>query len=621
MTPPHPTIATARRNDLRNIAIIAHVDHGKTTLVDHLLRQANVFRDNQAVNDQVMDSGALERERGMTILAKQTGVLWHGTRINIIDTPGHADFSGEVERVLGMADGCLLLVDAAEGPMPQTRSVLKKALAAGLKTVVVVNKCDRQDARIADVVDETQELFLELATDAEQLDFPILYAIGRDGRAGLTPDTIGRDLTALFTTILDYVPPPTVPDEGAFQLLVSNLDYDNHLGTIAIGRIARGQVRPGSQVVVATAEGVSGMQKVATLFGFEGLRRMPLESAAAGDLVALTGVAPVKIGQTIADAQAPEALPEIQIEDPTVRMTFGVNTSPMAGREGRYVTSRQIRARLWRELEVNVGLRVTETESADVFLVAGRGELHLSILIETLRREGYELQVSRPEAVTHLDEHGHTVEPIELLTVDTLQEQVGTVTEMVSGRLGQLQDLTHDHQGGIRMEYRIPTRGLIGLRNSLLTATRGNVVVSSDLIGYDRVRGEIASQRSGALVAWETGVATSYGLNNAQERGATYIEPGTEVYEGMIVGQQPREGDLAVNVCKEKKMTNIRSSTSDIAVKLTPAVKLSLEQMLDFLGPDDLLEVTPQSLRMRKRLLSDDDRRMMRNRGSLAPAR
>ena len=599
--------AEVTRPDLRNLAIIAHVDHGKTTLVDHLLRQANVFRENQVVNEQVMDSNALERERGMTILAKQTGVVWHGTRINIIDTPGHADFSGEVERVLGMADGCLLLVDAAEGPMPQTRSVLKKALAAGLRTIVVVNKCDRPDARSEWVVNQPQELFLELATDADQLDFPIIYAIGKFGRAGRSPEAIGDTLEPLFETILSYVPPPAVPEAGPLQLLVSNLDYDTHLGTIAIGRIARGELRPGSLVVVTSSEGVGPQQKVAGVFGFEGLRRVPLERAWAGDLVALCGVTGPRIGQTIADAGAPEALPEMKIEEPTVRMTFGVNTSPMAGREGKFITSRQIRARLWKELEVNVGLRVHETDSADVFLVSGRGELHLSILIETLRREGFELQVSRPEAVTHIED-GHSVEPVEMLTVDTLQEHVGTVTELASTRLGQLVNMQQDAQGGIRMEYRIPTRGLIGLRNNLLTATRGNVVVSSELIGYERVRGEVASLRSGALVAWEPGNATTYGLNNAQERGTTYVEPGTEVYEGMIVGQQPRDNDLAVNVCKEKKMTNIRSSTSDIAIRLSPPVKLSLEQMLDFLGADDLLEVTPGSLRMRKRILNTKER-------------
>ncbi len=606
-------MTTITRTDLRNIATIAHVDHGKTTLVDHLLREANIFRAHEQVDDLVMDSNQLERERGMTILAKQTGVVWHGTRINIIDTPGHADFSGEVERVLGMADGCLLLVDAAEGPMPQTRSVLKKALGSGLKAVVVINKCDRPDARIEEVVHETQDLFLELATDAEQLDFPIIYAIGREGRAGLAPDRIGPNLEPLFRTILDHVPQPNVQHEGSFQLMVSSLDYDNHLGTIAIGRVERGEIAAGSQVVVITPdEAPSRPQKVTFLFRFEGLKRMPIDVAGAGELVAVTGVSPVQIGQTIADPQDPEALPGIVIEDPTVRMTFGVSTSPMAGREGKYVTSRHIRSRLWKELETNVGLRVKETEAADVFMVFGRGELHLSILIENMRREGYELQVSRPEAITHVED-GVTVEPVEWLVIDTQEEYIGIITEQVSSRLGQLRNLVHDQQGGIRMEYRITTRGLIGLRNSLLSATRGNVVVSSVLDGYQPLMaGEINSLRSGALVASDPGTATTYGLKNAQERGITYIDPGTEVYEGMIIGQQARDGDLAVNICKEKKMTNIRSSTSDIAIRLTPAVRLSMEQMLDFLGPDDLLEVTPQTLRMRKRILNADDRRSAR---------
>ncbi len=602
-------MTTLTRTDLRNIAIIAHVDHGKTTLVDHLLRQAHVFRANQQVGDLVMDSNQLERERGMTILAKQTGLVWGDTRINIIDTPGHADFSGEVERVLGMADGCLLLVDAAEGPMPQTRSVLKKALSAGLKAVVVINKCDRQDARVAEVVGETQDLFLELATDAKQLDFPILYAVGREGRAGLDPNGIGPDLTPLFDAILDHVPPPRVHEDGSFQLLVSSLDYDNHLGTVAIGRVVRGAVQLGDRVVVADSEGTT--QKIASLFGFEGLKRVPLDRASAGDVIALTGVSPVSIGQTIAGPEDPQALPTIEIEEPTVRMTFGVNTSPMAGLEGRYVTSRQLRARLWRELETNVGLRVAETDSADVFMVSGRGELHLSILIETLRREGYELQVSRPEAVTrHRD--GVLVEPVEGLTVLTTEDYVGTVTEQVSGRLGQLRNLVHDQQGGVRMEYLIPTRGLIGLRNSLLTATRGNAVASSLLEGYQPVSGELSALRTGALVASDSGVATTYGLRNAQERGTTFVDPGAEVYEGMIVGQQARDNDLAINVCKEKKLTNIRSSTQDIAIRLSTPVRLSLEQMLDFLGPDDLLEVTPRSLRMRKRILSFDARQAAR---------
>lgn len=591
---------TSLRTDLRNVAIIAHVDHGKTTLVDHLLRQAHVFRANQAVQDLVMDSNQLERERGMTILAKHTGLVWSGTRINIIDTPGHADFSGEVERVINMADGFLLLIDAAEGPMPQTRNLLKRALGSGLKAIVVINKCDRPDARILEVVSETQDLFLELATDAEQLEFPILYAVGREGRAGLSPEAIAPNLEPLFTAIVDYIPPPRVSEEGPLRLLVTNLDYDDHLGTIAVGRVAQGAVRVGEAVAVPQTVGAPTRHQITALFGFEGLKRVPTERAYAGDVIAMAGVSPVRIGQTIASAQDPEALPALDIVEPTLRMTFGVNSSPMAGREGKHVTSRQLRARLWKELETNVGLRVAETEAADVFLVAGRGELHLSILIETLRREGYELEVSSPEAVTHI-EGGVEVEPVEWLSITTQKEYVGTVTEQVGSRLGQLQNVTPDQQGGIHLEYLIPTRGLIGLRNSLLTATRGNVVLASSLDGYQPVSGELKNQRAGALVAFEDGVATTYGLNNAQERGSTYIVPGTEVYAGMIVGQHSRDSDIMMNVCKEKKLTNMRASNADIGIRLSPPVHLSLEQMIDLLGPDDLLEATPASLRLRKR--------------------
>ena len=595
--------ATDIRNDLRNVAIIAHVDHGKTTLVDHLLRQANTFRSNQVVQDLAMDSNDLERERGMTILAKHTGLVWQGTRINIIDTPGHADFSGEVERVINMADGCLLLIDAAEGPMPQTRYLLKRALATGLRCIVIINKCDRPDARIAAVVSETQDLFLELATDSEQLDFPIIYAIGREGRAGFSPDTIGANLEPLFTTMLNSIPAPRVTLEGPLRLLVTNLDYDDHLGTIAVGRVAQGDIKVGAAVAVPQVDEAPTRHQISALFGFEGLKRLPITTASAGDVVAVAGVSPVRIGQTISSALDPGSLPTLQIEEPTVRMTFGVNSSPYAGREGRFVTSRQLRARLWKELEVNVGLRVGETGLADTFLVSGRGELHLSILIETLRREGYELEVSRPEAVTHLEE-GVEVEPVEWLSVTTQEEYVGTVTEYVGSRLGQLQNVSPDSQGGMRLEYRVPTRGLIGLRNALLTATRGNVVIASSLEDYQPLSGDLRRQRTGALVAFERGVATTYGLNNAQERGSTYVLPGTEVYAGMIVGYHARDKDIAINICKEKKQTNIRSSTSDIAVKLSPPVLLSMEQMIDFLGPEDLLEVTPAALRLRKRTLT-----------------
>ena len=600
------------RSDLRNLAIIAHVDHGKTTLVDHLLRQAHVFRAHQQVTDLVMDSNQLERERGITILAKQTGVVWHDVRINIIDTPGHADFSGEVERVLHMADGCLLLVDAAEGPMPQTRYVLRKALGLGLKAIVVINKCDRKDARVDEVIHETQDLFLELATDAEQLDFPVIYAIGREGRAGLHPDEIGPDLEPLFEEILRTVPAPKVPDEGTLQMLVSNLDYDNHLGTIVSGRVSRGVIRNAMNVGVPQPDGSIAKFRISALFRFDGLRRDPIEEASAGDIVALAGVNGVSIGQTVADAMAPDALPPIEIEDPTVRMTFGVNSGPFAGREGKFLTSREIRSRLWRELETNVALRVAETESPDVFMVSGRGELHLSILIETLRREGFEFQVSRPEAILHRED-GVLVEPVEWLTISTSEEYVGTVTEMVGRRLAIMQNVVNDGRGTVRQEYRIPTRGLIGLRNRLLTATRGNVMVSSVLDGFRPFAGEVANLRSGALVAAQTGTATTFGLNNAQERGVTFIEPGTEIYEGMIVGQQPREDDLPINVAKEKKQTNVRQSTADIAVRLSPPVRLSLEDALDFLADDELLEVTPKSLRLRKRILNADQRRSARN--------
>ncbi|MFN0073147.1 MAG: translational GTPase TypA [Chloroflexota bacterium] len=609
-----PTSSQILRPDLRNLAIIAHVDHGKTTLVDHLLRQANVFRAHQQLTDLVMDSNQLERERGITILAKQTGVVWNDVRINIVDTPGHADFSGEVERVLHMADGCLLLVDAAEGPMPQTRYVLRKALSLGLKAIVVINKCDRKDARAEEVVHETQDLFLELATDAEQLDFPVIYAVGREGRAGFTAETIGPDLEPLFQEILRTVPAPLVPAEGSLQMLVSNLDYDTHLGTIVSARISRGTIRNGMNVGVPQPDGSVAQHRITALFKFDGLRREPIDEASAGDIVAVAGVSGVSIGQTVADAGAPEALPPIEIEDPTVRMTFGVNTGPFAGREGKYVTSREIRSRLWRELETNVAMRVDETDSPDVFLVSGRGELHLSILIETLRREGYEFQVSRPEAILHRED-GVLMEPVEWLTLSTSDEYVGTVTELVGRRLAIMQNVVNDGRGSVRQEYLIPTRGIIGLRNRLLTATRGNVMVSSVLDGFRPYSGEIASLRSGALVAAQGGVSTTFGLNNAQQRGVTFIEPGTEIYEGMIVGQQPREDDLPINVAKEKKQSNVRQSTADISVRLSPPVRQSLEDALDFLADDELLEVTPKSLRLRKRILNADQRRSARNKG------
>jgi GTP-binding protein len=600
--------AAPAKTALRNVCIIAHVDHGKTTLVDGMLKQSNIFRANQDVGELIMDSNALEREKGITILAKNTAVTYHEVKINIIDTPGHADFSGEVERVLNMADGCLLLVDASEGPMPQTRYVLRKAFEAGLRPIVVINKVDRNNARVPEVLELTQDLFLELATDAEQLDFPVLYAIGRDGRAGFRPDDLAPDLGPLFDTILERVPPPAADASGPFQLMVASLDYDPHLGRIALGRVARGSVSPGDTVVRLGRDDAEERCRVSQVFVSEGLKRVSVERALAGDIVAIAGAAEAQIGDTLADPAAPDALERLTVDEPTVRMTFGVNTSPFAGREGRWSTSRQLRARLLRELETNVALRVSDTDSPDVFLVSGRGELHLAILVETMRREGFEFQVSRPEVITH-EENGRLVEPVEHLVIDTTEEYLGPVNEALGKRQAQLQNVFNDGRGSVRLEFEIPTRGLIGFRQVFLTATRGNGVMASRLLGYAPWAGDINPTRNGALVAWETGTATTYGLANAQERGVTFIEPGTPVYEGMIVGLHSRDDDLAVNICKEKKQTNIRSSTSDIAVRLTPPERLSLEQALDLIADDELVEVTPAGFRLRKRLLSLEERR------------
>jgi GTP-binding protein len=592
---------------LRNIAIIAHVDHGKTTLVDALLKQSQVFREHEQVGELIMDSNELERERGITILAKNTAVMYRDTRINIIDTPGHADFGGEVERVLNMADGCLLLVDATDGPMPQTRFVLGKALELGLKVILVVNKIDRPTARPAEVVAMTQDLFLDLATDAEQLDFPILYTNAKAGTATLDPAIPGTSMQPLFETIVDVVPAPVVDVDAPFQMLVAALEYDSYRGKIAIGRIFRGTVRPGDAVVRIDRAGGQRKARINQVFTFLGLARQEVDEAQAGDIVALSGVEDVTVGETIAAAEAPEALPTIAIEEPTVQMTFGVNTSPFGGQEGRFCTSRQIRERLLRELETNVALRVAETENADVFLVAGRGELHLSILIEVLRREGYELEVSRPEVITTVID-GEVHEPFEAVLIDTAETYIGALTEALAARGGALQTMHYDGRGSVRLEYVVPTRGLIGFRNQFMTLTGGNGTLSSLLLGYRPWAGKLRSTRNGALVAFEDGVATTYGLLNAQERGVTFIEPGTKVYEGMIVGLHARENDLAVNVCKEKKLTNMRASTAEIQERLTPPTKLSLEQALDFIEDDELVEVTPQSIRLRKRLLKAEDR-------------
>ena len=593
--------------DIRNIAIIAHVDHGKTTLVDAMLKQSHIFRDNQQVGELIMDSYDLEREKGITILAKNAAIIYRGVKINIIDTPGHADFSGEVERVLNMADGCLLVIDAVDGPMPQTRFVLRHALQKQLKPIVVINKIDRPTARPAEVANLVQDLFLELAIDAEQLDFPILYSAAKAGYALANLKDPPKSMVPLFEAILNHIPPPSGDVQGGFQLLVAALSYDSHLGQIAVGRIARGKVSVGDQVARISRDGTITLHKVTRLFVFEGLSRQDVAEAEAGEIIALAGLEQVAISDTIATAEQPEALPAIDIGEPTVQMTFGVNTSPFAGQDGQYVNSRQLRERLLAELQTNVSLRVQETDSAEVFLVSGRGELHLAIVIETMRREGYEFQVSKPEAILKVV-NSQKLEPYELLVLDVGEEAIGVLTENLASRLAQMTDMRSDGQGHVRLEFNIPTRGLIGFRSFFLKATRGNGVMNSIYTGYEPLRGELKSTRTGVLIAAETGVAVAYGLNNAQQRGLTFIEPGTLVYEGMIVGLHARYNDLVVNVCKEKKQTNVRASTDDVAIRLTPPLRMSLEEALEFIADDEVVEVTPKNIRLRKRVLSSDKR-------------
>jgi len=576
-----------------------------------MLKQSKIFRDNQQVGNLILDRNALEREKGITILAKNTAVIYRGVKVNIIDTPGHADFSGEVERVINMADGCLLLVDSVDGPMPQTRFVLKQALNKGLKPIVVINKIDRENSRIAEVVRLTQDLFLELATDADQLDFPILYTSARDGTATIDPKKDGEDLIPLFESILHKVPPPRI-ESGPFQMLVSNLDYSSYKGKLAIGKIYRGSVRPHDKVTVIGSDGSKNNYEVSEIFTFMGLERPEVDEATAGDIVAITGVETVSIGDTITSPDQPDALPRIEIGEPTLKMMLGVNASPFAGREGKYCTSRQLRERLYRELETNLSLKVQDTEAPDVFLVSGRGELHLAILIETVRRQDYEFEISKPEVITK-EIDGKLIEPVEELTIDTREEYVGALMEILSTRQAKLANMRNDGLGNVRLEFHIPTRGLIGFRSTFLTATRGDGIMSTLFLGYEPWYGDIVSTRSGMLVASENGTAVTYGLNNTQGRGMTFIEPGTPVYEGMIVGMNSRGNDLAVNVAKEKKQTNIRSSTSDIAIKLTPPVKFSLEEALGMISDDELIEVTPGNIRLRKRLLTQDQRAKARH--------
>ena len=585
---------------LRNIAIIAHVDHGKTTLVDAMLKQSHVFRSNEQVNERVMDSGDIERERGITILSKNTAILYDGIKINIVDTPGHADFGGEVERVLNMVDGVLLLVDAFEGPMPQTKYVLRKALEQGLKPIVVINKIDRPDQRVDDVYDEVLELFMELDADDDQLDFPVIYAAARDGIAKFNMEDTNDNLEPLMQTIVKEIPAPQGDAEGPLQMMVTTLEADDYVGRVAIGRVIRGSVRPNQNVVVISGDHET-KAKVGKVYVYQGLKRVEVDEAGMGEIVALTGLGDVSIGYTVADAENPEALPTINIDEPTLSMTFGVNTSPFAGREGQFVTSRHLRDRLFKEIETNVAMHVEETDSADVFKVSGRGELHLSILIEQMRHEGYELQVGKPEVV-YKTINGQKCEPMENLTVEVPQEYMGAVMEALGTRKAELSNMT-ELSGYIRMEFFIPARGLIGFRSELLTSTKGNGIMNHIFHGYVPYKGDMTGRSHGSLVAFEQGETTGYGIFSLQDRGTMFISPGQQVYEGMIVGENSRDIDMDINPCKKKNVTNMRTSASDEAIRLTPPRILSLEQALEYINDDELVEVTPENIRLRKAIL------------------
>ncbi len=594
---------------LRNVAIIAHVDHGKTTLVDEMLKQGGIYRENQATVDRVMDSNDLERERGITILAKNTAVHYKDVKINIVDTPGHADFGGEVERILKMVNGVILLVDAAEGPMPQTRFVLSRALELGHRVIVVVNKVDRPDQRIHEVVDEVLELLLDLDATDEQLDSPMLFCSGRQGTASYSPEVVGEDLVPLFETILDYIPAPEADTEAPFQMLVSSIDYNEFVGRIAIGRIERGAVRQNQEIAVCNfhkREEAPKKAKAVALYQFDGLGRAPVTEASAGNIIAMSGIGDVTIGDTICAPEAVEPIEFVKISAPTIEMTFSVNDSPFAGREGKFVTSRQLRDRLFRETLKDVSLRVTETDSTDSFNVAGRGEMSLSILIETMRREGYEFQVSPPR-VLFQEIDGKKCEPIERLVADVPSDAVGAVIEKIGSRKGDLVEMTPVGER-MKLEFLVPARGLFGYRNEFLTDTKGEGIMASVFDSYAPVKGEIQRRNSGSLVSFETGESVTYGLYNAQERGVLFIGAGVPVYAGMVVGETPKQEDISVNICKKKQLTNMRASGSDEALRLTPPRQLSLEQCLEFLADDELLEVTPENLRLRKRILSHSDR-------------
>ena len=597
----------SKRENLRNVAIIAHVDHGKTTLVDELLKQSGTFRENEQVQERVMDSNDLERERGITILSKNTAVHYKNTKINIVDTPGHADFGGEVERILTMVDGVLLLVDAFEGCMPQTRFVLKKALNLKKKVLVVVNKIDRPGARPSEVIDEVLDLFIELGADEDQIEFPVVYASAKDGYSSLDPDVREGDMRPLLDAILEHISAPDGDIDGPLQILFSSLDYDDYIGRIGVGRVERGKILRGENVVLCKQDGKQENVKISRLYQFEGLKRVEVDSAMMGDIVCVSGIADLNIGETACDPECIEPLPFVKIDEPTISMNFIVNDSPFAGREGKFVTSRNLRDRLFKEVETNVSMRVEETDSTDTFKVSGRGELHLSILIETMRRQGYEFQVSRPEVI-YKTINGQLCEPIELLIIEVPEQYVGSVIEKLGSRKGELENMGSRNGGATHLEFKIPARGLIGYRSEFMTDTNGNGIMNQLFAGYEPYKGDIQTRERGSIVVHETGTSTGYGLFNTQDRGRLFIGPGVEVYEGMIVGECSRNEDIVCNVCKKKQMTNTRAAGSDDALRLVPHSTLSLEQSMDFIKDDELLEVTPESLRLRKRVLSKEQR-------------
>ena len=596
------------REDIRNVAIIAHVDHGKTTLVDQLLHQSGIFRSNEQVDERVMDSNDLEKERGITILSKNTGIHYKDVKINIVDTPGHADFGGEVERIMMMVDGVLLLVDAFEGCMPQTRFVLKKALALGKKAIVVINKIDRPGARPEEVIDEVLDLFIDLGATEDQIEFPVVFASGRDGYASLDMTAREGDMRPLLDAILEHIDAPEGDIDGPLQILFSSLDYDDYLGRIGVGRVERGSVKAGQTVSICKQDGTHQNVKIVKLYQFDGLKRVEVESAKMGDLIAVSGIAELNIGETACDTEHLDPLPFVKIDEPTISMNFMVNDSPFAGKEGKFVTSRNIRARLYKEVETNVSMRVEETETTDSFKVSGRGELHLSILIETMRRQGYEFQVSRPQVIYKNDENGNLLEPMELLIVEVPESYVGAVMEKIGSRRGELENMDVRDGGSTHIEFKIPARGLIGYRSEFMTDTNGNGIMNNLFLGYEAYKGDIQMRERGSIVVHETGESTGYGLFNTQDRGRLFIGPGVPVYEGMIVGECAKNEDIVCNVCKKKQMTNTRASGSDDALRLVPHTVLSLEQSMEFIGDDELVEITPESIRLRKKILSKEMR-------------